>query len=83
MCKPPWSEDEVERLNEYQRCGWVHPFTCPNRDDGKHRDEGVLVAAVEGWYCPDCDYTQNWCHEFMLRGAPPNPFEIFGYDEYE
>lgn len=24
----------------------------------------VLVATVNGWICPTCDYTQNWAHAF-------------------
>lgn len=28
--------------------------------------ERELVATVNGWICPTCDYTQNWCHEAML-----------------
>lgn len=24
-----------------------------------------LVATINGWICPTCDYTQDWAHEFM------------------
>lgn len=47
----------------------MHPFTCPNRGDGAHRDVfgdlGALVPTVRGWICPFCDYAQTWAHTFM------------------
>lgn len=80
----PWSPAEVAALNEWQACGWVHPFTCGSgkRTDARHTayalaretDYGQLVATEAGWVCcPGCSYRQNWAHEFMLRGAPPDP----------
>jgi hypothetical protein len=47
----------------------MHPFTCPNRGDGKHvsigSDLGMLIPTVRGWICPFCEHTQNWAHSFM------------------
>lgn len=66
--RPPWSMREVAALNQWQS-GHGHPFTCSNRNDGGHRtttDLGVLVATGQGWTCPDCDYTQDWAHGFMV-----------------
>jgi hypothetical protein len=82
----PWTEDEVDKLNQYQRCSWVHPFTCGGeRGDWAHRqralenypleDYGQLVATPLGWVCPTCGYTQTWAHDFMLLGPPPDPME--------
>ena len=77
------SADQIARLNASQVDGRFHPFTCPNRGDGEHRefngDRGALVATRRGWICPWCDYTQNWAYSFMadapdfdmLRGAAP------------
>lgn len=63
------SADEIDRLNRSQTKGEFHPFTCPNRSDGEHRefngDKGALVATRRGWICPWCDYTQGWAHGFM------------------
>jgi hypothetical protein len=75
--KAPWFVDQAKKLNEYQRCDWVHPFTCPNRDDGKHAFD-TLIAGVDsrGWICAYCDYTQDWAHDFMFNGAPPHPFDV-------
>lgn len=28
MTTAPWTPEEVRSLNDYQRCGWLHPFTC-------------------------------------------------------
>lgn len=64
-----FSPDQVASLERYQREGKFHPFTCPNRGDGNHRenavDLGALVPTVRGWICPFCEYTQDWAHDFM------------------
>lgn len=66
---PVFDPHEIVNLNNYQKSGMFHPFTCPNRQDGNHRnifgDKGALVATVDGWICPFCNYTQNWAYEFM------------------
>lgn len=71
MSRPLWSDDQVARLNAFQKARVMHPFTCPAAHDGE-RD---LVATPDGWRCPSCDYTQNWAHSFMLGwplpGEPP------------
>ncbi len=68
---PAFTPDEVVNLDNYQRAGQMHPFTCPNRDRVTHRDMagdlGALIPTVRGWICPFCDYTQNWAHDFMKR----------------
>jgi len=53
----PWSAQEVENLNRYQRWGKMHEFTCPNGH--------VLLATRDGWVCVPCAYMQDWAHEFM------------------
>lgn len=60
MIHAPFNDDQVNSLNEYQADGFMHPFTC-----GNNSNHGVLVATRIGWYCTDCDYTQNWAHGFM------------------
>lgn len=66
-----FTKEEVENLKAYQASGKFHPFTCPNRGDGKHHDRGIdlgaLVPTEAGWICEDCEYTQNWAHEFMTE----------------
>jgi len=56
----PFTPDQVESLNGYQVAEVFHPFTCGN--DSSHF---VLIAEPAGWVCLDCDYTQNWAHEWM------------------
>src|SRR5262245_38244134 len=71
----PFTPEQVRGLNEWQRSGWVHPFTCVNRDDGNHvvtNDLGSLIAAENGWYCDSCPYVQDWAWEFMTH-VPDNP----------
>ena len=53
--------EEVECLNNFQRSGAMHPFTCPNN----HPSPKDLLATVFGWVCPCCEYTQGWAHDFM------------------
>lgn len=68
----PWTAGQVDSLNEYQRSGFGHPYTCPNRDVG-HREgvdgRSVLVATEAGWDCPDCAYTQDWAHQWTVDGS--------------
>jgi len=72
--------DEVVALDNHQRSGIYHPFTCPHRGDSKHRemagDLGALLPTVRGWVCPFCDYTQDWAHEFMKNPSAPRTEQI-------
>jgi hypothetical protein len=68
--KTPFSPEQVEKLNQYQKEGKFHPFTCCSQDDkecerSSGRGEGLLTATVDGWVCPCGKYTQNWAHKFM------------------
>jgi hypothetical protein len=84
-----FTPDEVANLDRYQRGDGpyqMHPFTCPHRGDGNHRensvDLGALVPTVRGWICPYCDYTQNWAHDFM-KTYPKLPDEGEPRDLYD
>ena len=66
----PFSDAQVEALNEYQKIGIMHPFTCGNENKRKKCKlsdihEGILIATTKGWVCPDCGYKQDWAHDFM------------------
>ncbi len=78
--KAPFTPEQVDALNEYQKGHRFHPFTCGSgrRTDDAHSkvkremglsDWGTLVATPDGWICPACDYTQDWAHEFMCVPA--------------
>lgn len=56
-----WTKDQVESANAYQAAGIFHEFTCGGKDCRK-----VLIATPSGWMCPQCDYTQDWAHSWML-----------------
>jgi hypothetical protein len=58
----PWTPEQVDALNAFQRYDFRHPFTCPN----EHRGDRTLIATRHGWLCPHCDYTQYWAYKFML-----------------
>ena len=66
IVRTPWPRELVDRLNEYQKNGRFHPYTCGgDRTNAAHLDgEGVLVATVDGWICPYCTYKQDWAHDF-------------------
>lgn len=74
-----WTEEQCDKLNAWQDCGHVHPFTCPNHGDNWHKNEDgeelFLIAIPQGWVCRSCGYRQFWAHEFMFNGAPENPLE--------
>jgi hypothetical protein len=65
--KAPFTKSPVDSFNEYQQSGAFHPFTCggDNRNAAHLGGEGKLVATESGLRCPYCDYTQDWCHEWM------------------
>ncbi len=88
----PFSAETIHRLNQRQVgvddiVGMSHPFTCPNRGDGAHGDEGgdrgVLVATEGGWICPHCDYTQDWAHASMAQPIRPMLAGLLGLAEDE
>ena len=64
MKHAPWTDEEVEILNKFQREGPFHPFTCPGGPDCPERE---LIATKEGWICHCGEYTQDWAHEFMFE----------------
>lgn len=69
----PWTTGTVIALNEYQKSGRFHPFTCGKRGDAAHSgSDSLLVAQRSGWRCsvPGCDYYQDWAHPFMAEKVP-------------
>jgi len=55
----PWSDEKVARLNEHQKDGRFHPYTCPgNRKVCENHRE--LVATTNGWVCQCGKYKQMW-----------------------
>lgn len=69
----PWTADQVDALNRFQHCKYVHEFTCPADHEGG--GDRTLVATRAGWICPHCDYRQGWAHEVMLE-EPVNPLHF-------
>lgn len=64
--KAPWTPEQVQHLNKWQEGMGVHPFTCGRF----HKEPHNLVATEFGWVCsqPQCDYWQDWCHDYMANG---------------
>lgn len=73
--KKPFTEEQVEKLTQFQNSGKFHPFTCDRQADEcevniKPRDyskDGVLIATENGWVCPCGKYKQDWCYSFMIK----------------
>lgn len=59
----PWSPAFVDALNRYQNEGKFELYRCPNKDPQYPHESDVLLATVDGWRCPHCDYTQDWAFE--------------------
>lgn len=83
--KSPFTDEQVENLNRYQECEWVHAFTCcspTDIEDCKRKsgeDYGALIATNEGWICPCGKYKQDWAHAGMAADLPPDwRIEFFG-----
>lgn len=59
MIKAPFDKSQCNSLNQYQKSGVMHEFTC---EDG-HR----LVAWAGGWLCGErsCKNTQDWAWDWM------------------
>lgn len=75
IVKAPWTDEQVANLNRWQKCGYVHEFTCPkdHAAEAGHHATVALYAHHSGWICPLCDYRQDWAHAMMTLGPPPNP----------
>lgn len=60
-----WTDEQVRNINEFQACGFYHPFTCecpsPQRDN--------LRATRTGLDCERCGWHQTWVHPFMADGS--------------
>jgi len=56
----PWSDDEVEAIQEFQR--GASPFTC------WHCPETPLVPTPEGLVCKLCKHEQPWVPVEVLTG---------------
>lgn len=66
---PPFTPDEVEYFNQYQKLGFVHEYTCGSPDAIKEcqRRQGInggeLTATEHSLSCPCKKYVQNWFHK--------------------
>ena len=79
--KAPFTKEQVEALNNFQKDGRFHPFTCGSPEDiaeclvAKNDveilaiglNEGILIASEDGWICPCGQYKQDWAYKFMAE----------------
>ncbi len=55
----PWTSEQVEALNLYQKSGTYHPFTS-------EQTGADLIATKDGWAETEGGpVIQNWAHAFM------------------
>lgn len=77
IIRAPFTPEQVDALNRFQRADGMHPFTC-----GELHVPGapILIARADGWHCSDpygeeCGYTQDWALAVMANpDAWPKPF---------
>lgn len=62
----PFSDEQVIKLNEFQKSKRFHPFTCGGCDRNRD-DQGILIATNDGWVCPCGKYKQDWADSFMVE----------------
>lgn len=77
--KAPFTDEQVEKLNNFQLNSKYHPFTCGSpeeiteckraKNEGETFEEkqGILIATNDGWVCPCGKYKQNWAHKFITE----------------
>lgn len=54
----PFTPEQVAALNIFQQSTQFHPYTC------LFHSNTSLIATIDGWSCPHCDYRQTWAHSF-------------------
>ena len=63
---PPFDEDQIRNINEFQKSKIFHNFTCG--DCGSE-----LVASAHGLFCQECGkLVQFWIYEFVANGEWKN-----------
>ena len=71
--KNTFTEEQVKHLNEQQKSGKVHPYTCDrssmNCQLRFNEGDGILLATIDGWVCPCGNYKQNWAHKSGAGGV--------------
>lgn len=55
------TEEQIKQLNKTQQEGKVHPYTCDRKGVNcqVEKNDGVLIATLEGWICPCGEYKQK------------------------
>lgn len=64
----PQTEEEIQKLNDFQQTGRFHPHTCDRRaaecevkcTPRDYSKDGVLIATKDGWICPCGKYKQPY-----------------------
>lgn len=74
QASPFWQQPFPSNMREWQASHMVHPYTCPNRGDGQHvdngRDLGVLTVIDDTHLiCDSCGYEQFWTHFGRAAGG--------------
>ncbi len=71
----PWTDEQIEQLNRFQQCEFVHPFTGTRGPNGEER---ALIATPDGWVeSLGGPVVQTWAHSFMADGSWEEIFTPF------
>jgi hypothetical protein len=65
-----WTKKQVERLNRWQKTGYIHAYTCPG-NGSKSCPQRDLIATEDGWVCACGNYTQTTVLPIRLYQDPP------------
>lgn len=78
----PFTPDQVNSLNEYQKSGAFHPFTGRN-DLLPESKNDILIAEEDGWHSlHDPEFTQNWAYTWMADWSwKLMQMQVFGEDK--
>lgn len=61
----PWTDEQVNSINRYQKIGIPHPLTCAA--PGCTSTDCILVAKHDGMHCECGQWKQDWVHDFMTK----------------
>lgn len=78
IVKAPFTQEQIDNINDYQKGGRFHPFTCMSYNNCKREENkwGELVATRDGLVCPCGKYKQDWVHDMMTQKQEPSPFKF-------
>lgn len=66
IIKAPLTKGQMNSINAFQKYSIFHQYTCENWADANHKS-GILIALIGGLFCRECEYTQDWVHDWTAN----------------